>query len=85
MSRPESPLDEVLPPEDGPDGKPARQPLGSPFAVPLSALVAGAYVGTADQVTVHPDPTHLTAYDGADIAFALGGVVGPEGGGGGAE
>jgi hypothetical protein len=44
------------PTDDVPDGRdlPRREPLGSPYAVPLGTLTAGAYVAVTDHVHVQP-------------------------------
>ena len=47
----EDPLDDV--PEDAPELL-RRQPLGSPYAVPLGTLTGGAYVAVTDQVQEQP-------------------------------
>jgi hypothetical protein len=51
-----SPTDPTGDPDDVPDGRdlPRREPLGSPYAVPLGTLTAGAYVAVTDQVHVQP-------------------------------
>jgi hypothetical protein len=58
----DDPADDEL--DDGPD-RPRREPLGSPYAVPLGTLTAGAYVAITDQVQEHPQ----------DVAGALPGPV----------
>ena len=49
------PIDD--PADDGPEDDRAglrREPLGSPYAVPLGTLTAGAYVAVTDQVQEQP-------------------------------
>lgn len=58
------------------DGSPLPRDLvpPNPYAVPLTTLVAGAYVGGAEQVQVHPSstlPDDVSA--GFGSGFAAGG------------
>jgi hypothetical protein len=66
-------MERIRPVETPPDDvdRPAKPERFSPYAVPLSTLVAGAVVAAADQCILVPDD-HLPM----DIP------VGPEGGGG---
>lgn len=51
-------MERIRPVETPPDDpeKPVRPERFSPYAVPLSTLVAGVMVAAADQCFVHPDP-----------------------------
>lgn len=42
----------------------------SPYAVPLSTLLAGAYVGVTDQVQLHPTSTPHLEGGGAGVVGA---------------
>jgi hypothetical protein len=59
-------------PPDDPTDQPGRPERFSPYAVPLSTLVAGVMVAAADQCVIVPDHT-------APMSIP----VGPEGGDGG--
>lgn len=66
----ELPEEPLLP---GPDER-ARQPLGSPYAVPLSTLVAGAAVAAHDQVQLVPAvPADGMPADAGLVALGPGG------------
>lgn len=69
MPDPDAPLADLIPPEaEEPLGTPpARQPFGSPYAIPLSTLVAGAAVSYHDQVIVQPETTSPLAASGGGI------------------
>lgn len=63
---------EIVDPDE-PTERRARTPAASPYAVPLSTLIAGAYVGATEQIEVHPDAPPPGMGDDAGAA-GLGGA-----------
>lgn len=61
-----------LPEQAVPHDRKKAQPLGSPYAIPLGTLVAGAYVGVTDQVQTQP--VHDGPYVGVNTT-----IVGDDG------
>lgn len=51
-------MERIRPVETPPDDvdRPAKPERFSPYAVPLSTLMGGAMIATAEQTAVHPDP-----------------------------
>lgn len=64
------PVDNDLPPDLVADGPVRRQPAGSPYAVPLGTLTAGAYVAVTDQVQLQPDDGRVVGDAGSAVPAA---------------
>lgn len=69
MPDPDAPFDDLIPPADPeqPGAQPPRQPFGSPYAIPLSSLVAGTAVAVNDQVIIQPEPNESISASGGGI------------------